>query len=118
VTFQRGVEARSELSWRAVARRTTARIRGEYGTLELDGDQVRLFNASGGSEDVVVRSDPDDSYHAAWFSGVAAEFARAIAEGPGGPTASRNLAEARVAVNIIAAARESSRSRKPVEIKL
>ena len=50
----------------------------------------------------------DDSYHAAWFGGVAEEFERAVTEGTDSPVARRNLAQARVALVLIEAARKSS----------
>jgi hypothetical protein len=50
----------------------------------------------------------DDSYHAAWFGGVAEEFERAVTEGTNSPVARRNLAQARVALVLIEASRKSS----------
>ena len=50
----------------------------------------------------------DDSYHAAWFGGVAEEFERAVTEGTDSPIARRNLAQARVALVLIEASRKSS----------
>ena len=52
----------------------------------------------------------DDSYHSAWFGGVAAEFEQAVTEGTNSPLAKRNLTEARVALMLIDAARKSSAS--------
>ena len=107
VTFRGGVEARSQLSWRAPSRRTTASIEGERGTLEIDGGRVRLIRPAGAA-DLVVQPDPDDSYHATWFAAVAEEFEQAIAQGPAGPIAVTNLAEARSSLALIIAARQSA----------
>jgi predicted dehydrogenase len=98
------------LSWRATVRRTSAAIFGADGAIEIDGDRLLLTDRSGKSEDYAVAGQPDDSYHAAWFAGMATEFVDAIAQGCGGAVAAGNLAEAKSAVRAIAAARRSAAS--------
>ena len=67
-----------------------------------------LTRRSGEVEDLSVKDMADDSYHSAWFGGVAEEFERAVTEGTNSLVAKRNLAEARVALMLIDAARRSS----------
>jgi Flp pilus assembly CpaE family ATPase len=71
---------------------------------------VRLTDRSGKAENLSVADIPDDSYHSAWFGGVAQEFERAVSEGSNSSVAvaRRNLAEARVALALIDAARRSA----------
>jgi predicted dehydrogenase len=111
VAFGGGRIARAHLSWRAPARRTSALVYGETGVLEIEGDRVRFTSRSGASEDIPVADIPDDSYHSAWFAAMAAEFERAMAEGPAGPTATINLAEAKSALALIIAGRKSAKMR-------
>ena len=66
-----------------------------------------LTEQSGKSEDHSVTDMPDDSYHSAWFGGMAAEFERAIGEGPDGPTVAENHSEIRVALALTESARRS-----------
>jgi predicted dehydrogenase len=108
IKFGRGSFSRAHLSWRAPVRRTSALIYGERASLEIEGDRVLLTNRSGKVEDLSVADIADDSYHSAWFGGVAQEFERAVTEGTDSPVAKRNLAEARVALMLIDAARKSS----------
>jgi predicted dehydrogenase len=110
VGFGAGRVARAHLTWRAPVRRTSAVVYGERGTIEIEGDQVRLTDRSGKAEDLSVTDIPDDSYHSAWFGGVAEEFERAVSEGtnPASAVATANLAEARVALALIDAARQSA----------
>jgi len=108
IRFGNSALCRAHLSWRAPIRRTSALIYGEQASVEIEGDRVTLTDRSGRAEDLSVTDMPDDSYHSAWFSGVADEFQRAISEGPDSPTAIRNLAEAHVALKLIDAARRSS----------
>ncbi len=110
VGFGAGRVARAHLSWRAPVRRTSAVIYGERASIEIEGDRVRLTDRSGTAEDLSVADIPDDSYHAAWFGGVADEFERAVSEGNNSsdPIARRNLAEARAALALIDAARRSA----------
>jgi predicted dehydrogenase len=110
VRFGAGRAARAHLSWRAPVRRTSAVIYGERASIEIEGDRVRLTDRSGKAEDLSVVDIPDDSYHSAWFGGVAQEFEQAVSEGSNSPlaVARRNLAEARVALALIEAARRSA----------
>jgi predicted dehydrogenase len=117
VRFGNGALCRAHLSWRAPVRRTSAAIYGERACLEIEGDRVTLTERSGKVEDLSVADAAEDSYHSAWFSGVAQEFERAVTEGTDSPVARRNLAEARVALMLIDAARRSSASHG-VEIDL
>jgi predicted dehydrogenase len=108
IRFASGAFSRAHLSWRAPVRRTSALIYGEIATLEIEGDRVLLTERSGTTEDLSVADIADDSYHSAWFGGVAAEFEQAVTEGTNSPLAKVNLAEARVALMLIDAARKSS----------
>lgn len=116
IRFGNGALARAHLSWRAPVRRTSALIYGERASLEIEGDRVFLTERSGNAEDLSVPDMADDSYHSAWFGGVAEEFEQAVAEGTDSPIAKRNLAEARVALMLIEAARKSSMN-KGVEVE-
>ena len=117
ISFGDGRLARTHLSWRAPTRRTSAAIYGDRGCLEIEGDRVGLTTRDGATEDLSIADIADDSYHSAWFSGVAAEFECAIAAGPDSSTARGNQAEARDALALIEAARESSR-RDGVEVAI
>jgi UDP-N-acetyl-2-amino-2-deoxyglucuronate dehydrogenase len=117
IRFGSGAMSRVHLSWRAPIRRTSALIYGERASLEIEGDRVMLTDRSGKVEDLSVADMADDSYHSAWFGGVAAEFEQAVLDGTDSPVAKRNLAEARAALKLIDAARESSIN-KGVEINL
>jgi predicted dehydrogenase len=108
IRFESGALTRAHLSWRAPARRTWALIYGERASLEIEGDRVTLTDRVGKVDDLSVADMADDSYHSAWFGGVAEEFERAVTEGTDSPVAKRNVAEARVALMLIDAARESS----------
>ncbi|HYL58761.1 MAG TPA: Gfo/Idh/MocA family oxidoreductase [Candidatus Acidoferrales bacterium] len=117
VSFVNGAVGRAHLSWRSAVRKTSALIEGEKGSIEIDGERVTLTDRAGGSADLSVPDMADDSYHSAWFAGVAEDFERAVTEGPESATARLNLEEARAALSVIAAARESS-SIGSAEIKL
>jgi predicted dehydrogenase len=108
IRFAGGAFSRAHLSWRAPLRRTSALIYGERAAIEIEGDRVTLTDRSGKAEDLSVADIADDSYHSAWFGGMAEEFERAVTEGTDSPIASRNLTEARVALMLIEAARKSS----------
>jgi predicted dehydrogenase len=108
IRFASGAFSRAHLSWRAPVRRTSALVYGERASLEIEGDRVQLTDRAGKVEDLSVADIPDDSYHSAWFGGVADEFERAVTEGTNSQTAKRNLDEARVALMLIEAARKSS----------
>ncbi len=117
VRFSSGRIGRSHMSWRAPVRRTSASLYGERAALEIEGDRLILTERGGRTEDLSVVDAPDDSYHSAWFAGVAAEFEQAIGEGPGSAAALRNIREVSTALRLIEAARESS-ARTGAEIAL
>lgn len=108
VTFAAGRLARAHLSWRGPARRTSAMIYGELGMLEIEGDRVTFTDRSGHIDDLSVTDIPDDSYHSAWFAGMADEFERAVQAGAGCDAERINQSEARAAIAMIVAARESA----------
>jgi predicted dehydrogenase len=108
IEFSDGRLGNIHLSWRSPVRRTSALIYGEQAMLEIEGDRVLLTPRSGATEDHSVTDMPDDSYHAAWFAGMAAEVERAIAEGPDGPTMRENLGEVRSALALTEGARDSA----------
>lgn len=110
VEFPGGRIAHSQLSWRSPVRRTSASIYGERAMLEIEGNRLTLTTRSGQSEDHSVVDMADDSYHSAWFAGMAAELENAIAEGSGGPTARQNQAEVRAALALTEGARQSGAS--------
>lgn len=100
--------AAAYLSWKSPVRRTRAMIYGSEGALEIEDNRIALTARSGTSEDLSVTGEVDDSYHSAWFAGVAAGFERAIGEGGRSQAEVENLAEARMALTLTLAARESS----------
>ena len=108
VEFPDGRLAYVHLTWRSPVRRTSALLYGTQAMLEIEGDRVVLTDRSGKSEDHSVIDMPDDSYHSAWFAGMAAEFERAIGEGADGPTAAQNHAEVRSALALTQGARQSA----------
>jgi predicted dehydrogenase len=108
IDFPGGATAHAHLSWRAPVRLTSAMIYGSEAILEIDENRLTLTTRAGVVEDHSVEDAADDSYHPTWFAGMAAEFERAIAEGPASPLMHANLAEAEGAVAIIEAARASS----------
>jgi predicted dehydrogenase len=71
---------------------------------------LRVAFGGGLIEDLPVADIPDDSYHSAWFAAMAADFERAMAEGPAGPIATTNLAEAQSALALVIAARKSAKT--------
>jgi predicted dehydrogenase len=99
--------ASAHLSWRSPVRRTRAMIYGSEAALEIEGERIILTARSGTGEDFSSSGETDDSYHSAWFAGMAAEFERAVGEGADSPLAAENLAEARAAYSMTQAARES-----------
>ncbi|HLW71236.1 MAG TPA: Gfo/Idh/MocA family oxidoreductase [Candidatus Binataceae bacterium] len=116
VEFPAGI-AYCHLSWQAPVRRTSATIYGGDGLLEIEENRLTLTARSGVPEDHSVMDAPDESYHPSWFGAMAAEFERAIAEGPQGNTARNNLIEAEAALDLIVAARESaSRGGAPISL--
>jgi len=117
VRFRAERIATAHLSWRAPVRRTSAVIYGEKAIIEIEGDRILLTERTGSTHDLSVPDIPDDSYHSAWFGGMAAEFAAAMASGPGSRPAQQNLAEARVALALTIAARQSA-AESGVEVAL
>ncbi len=104
------ISASAKLSWIADRRATTAVLEGDAASVEIDGDRLTLTTlATGRRSTFTVEDAPDDSYHRAWFAGVAEEFERAIATGPASAGARQNLREVRIALDLIAAARASAR---------
>jgi len=83
-------------------------ITGADGSIKIDGERVLLTDHDGVTEDLSVADVADDSYHPAWFGGVAAEFEQAIKDGPDSAAVMRNLAEARTSISVIELARKSS----------
>jgi len=83
-------------------------IYGENAIIEIEGDRVLMTDRAGSTQDLSAPDLPDDSYHSAWFAGVAGEFERAITAGPGSHLALENLAEARFALALTIAARRSA----------
>jgi predicted dehydrogenase len=110
VTFAAGRSANASLSWRAEQRRTHATIVGTKGSLEIASERLLLTEGRRPPEEFLVRDIPDDSYHSAWFSGVAAAFESAISEGPDSTIVRANLIEARTALALIVAARVSAKN--------
>jgi predicted dehydrogenase len=108
INFRGGLLAYAHLSWRAPIRRNSAILYGDKGLLEIENDKATLTDASGRVLDCSVRDAPDDSYHAAWFSEVAANFEHAIAADAESQIRSATLAEARVALALTLAARRSN----------
>ncbi|MGH7986487.1 MAG: Gfo/Idh/MocA family protein [Candidatus Binataceae bacterium] len=101
----------SHLSWRAPVRRTSATIHGGAGLIEIEGDRLTFTRRSGEVEHFQDGAeDAGNSYHPSWFTGMAAEFVRAIDEGHDGPAAARNADEVRTAIALTAAARHSAAS--------
>ncbi len=107
IEFPGGRVSHVHLSWRSPVRRTSAMLCGELAMLEIEGDRVLLTKRSGKSEDHSVTDMPDDSYHSMWFGRMAAEFERAIGEGPNGPTVRENHLEIRDALALTESARRS-----------
>jgi predicted dehydrogenase len=116
VEFPGGRIANLHMSWRSPVRRTSALIYGDRAMLEIDGDRMTLTLRSGAVEDHSVTDIPDDSYHSAWFAGMAAEVEQAIAEGPAGPTVLVNQAEVRAALALTEASRRSATAGVRVKI--
>ncbi|HTQ25718.1 MAG TPA: Gfo/Idh/MocA family oxidoreductase [Candidatus Binataceae bacterium] len=102
--------ASTHLSWRAPVRRTRAMLYGSEAALEIEDGRVVLTARSGTSEDLSPAPEADDSYHSAWFAGMAADFERAIRnEATAGVVAAENLAEAHAALALTLGAQESAR---------
>ena len=105
ITFGDGKLGYVHLSWRAPVRRTSATLYGDDAMLEIEGNRLTLTPRSGRIEDLSVIDAPDDSYHSAWFGDLAAEFERVVSGDKS--AAALNRGEARTALALILAARES-----------
>jgi predicted dehydrogenase len=110
VTFAAGRSADANLSWRAERRRTHTTIIGTNGSLEIGSQRLLLTEGRRPPEEFLVSDIPDDSYHSAWFSGVAAAFESAISQGPDSNIVRANLVEARTTLALIVAARVSAKN--------
>ncbi len=111
VSFGSGRFASALLSWRAEARKTSATIVGDTGTIEVGNERIVVTDREGRVETLAVNDIPDDSYHSAWFARMAAEFRDAVADGNNSGVARSNIDEARNALALIVAARESAKNR-------
>ena len=96
------------LTWDAPVRKTGALIVGTAGVLEIEADKVLLSEQSGKTLAYSVTDGPDDSYHAPWFAAAAADYARALKDGPSSDFARTNLNEAATALALTIAARQSA----------
>lgn len=105
--FAGGRIASAHLSWRSPVRRTRAMLYGSEAAIEMEDGRVILTVRSGASEDLSPAPEPDDSYHSAWFAGMAADFERAVQQGPASSVAVENLAETRAVLSMLIGARES-----------
>jgi predicted dehydrogenase len=113
-----GCVAESTMSWRSGQRRTSATIEGDRGRLDIEGDRVLFTDNAGSVEDLSVADAPDDSYHAAWFAGMAQDFECALRDGSSSNPARTNRAEARNCIAMIEAARLSaSRNGEAISIQ-
>lgn len=118
VVFPHHRIAYCHLSWRAPVRRTSAILLGDEAILELEGERARLTERSGKSHDFPTADASEDSYHSAWFAGVAEDFEAAVRQG-GGQPAQANLAEAETALALIVAARQSQKAGgAPIKVAL
>jgi predicted dehydrogenase len=96
------------LTWCGPVRRTTTIIAGTTGLIEMEGEKILLTEQGGRSTQCFVDDTPDDSYHAPWFETVAADYQRALTEGPQSELARVNLREATMALTLTEAARRSA----------
>lgn len=108
IGFGHGRIGYAHLSWRAPVRRTAAMLYGDEAILEIEGNRIALTARSGKREELSV-TDDDDSYHSAWFGNLAGEF-EGILTGLDTRSGASNLAEARTALALMLAARESHQS--------
>jgi predicted dehydrogenase len=101
--------AHVHLSWRAPARRTSALLYGSNAILEIEDNSHAVLTVRGSSPDDCSFADaPDDSYHSAWFAGIATEFEQAVIQGYDGANACENRTLARGALRLLTGARQSS----------
>jgi predicted dehydrogenase len=105
VEFVGGGIARLRLTWAGEQRRTEVSVRGETGSLHIEGQTVRVQPDAGeGRLWPVERDAPDDSYHATWFPRVLDLFDAALEDRV---AADPNLDEARFNQRVIEAAYRS-----------
>ncbi|MBV8774046.1 MAG: Gfo/Idh/MocA family oxidoreductase [Deltaproteobacteria bacterium] len=96
------------LTWDSPVRKTAAFIVGTDGVLEMDADKILFTEGSGRTASYSLNGGPDDSYHRGWFAAAAADYTRALNEGPGTDFAGINLDEAATALALTIAARQSA----------
>jgi predicted dehydrogenase len=108
IEFPGGRLANIVLAWGTPTRRTTSVIVGTEGLLEIEGDRILLTDGSGHGVDQSVTDQPEDSYHGSWFMAAAADYERALNEGPRSKFARANLDEAVTALKLTIAARRSA----------
>ncbi len=108
VEFDNTVRLQLELTWAAERRRTRVLVRGERGEITIGDGEVAVRDRGGAVRAVLRPADaPDDSYHAAWFPPVLAEFLAALEEPD---RAIENQREAAACCATIEAAYESARA--------
>ncbi len=95
------------LTWGSPVRRTADTVVGTAGLLEIAGDKIALTGIEESFEHSVDDA-PDDSYHARWFATAASDYERALTDGPQSAFARVNLDEARTALALSIAARQSA----------
>ena len=96
------------LTWDSPVRKTGAIIVGTDGLLEIDADKILVTERSGRTAHYSLNSGPDDSYHQRWFAEAAADYTRALNDGPGSDFTRINLDEAATALAMTLAARQSA----------
>lgn len=96
------------LTWGAPVRRTTALILGTTGLVQIDGNRIHFEDASRETVDHSVTGEAEDSYHRSWFEAAAADYERALMEGPQSALARVNLDEAATTVALMVAASQSA----------
>ena len=107
------------LTWGAPVRRTTTIIVGTEGLLEIEGDRILLTERSGRTADCSVTDVQEDSYHASWFKGAAADYEQVLNHGPRSQEARVNLHEAATALMLTAAARQSAAQEgRPIKLNI
>lgn len=96
------------LTWADDRRANRVEIRGEKGSLVLDGGRLELRSETGElRESSDLPSIAEGSHHPEWFHGVIAEF---LSEASDAAVRGRNLEEAALCATLIALAQDSSRA--------
>jgi UDP-N-acetylglucosamine 3-dehydrogenase len=111
IDFRNGAHGYAHMSWVAPVRETSAIVYGDRGWLAIGERRLRLIERDGAERQIEVSDAPDDSYHAAWFSSLAAEFKLALAQGADGELARHNRREAESAMAVLKAAQASHAAR-------